>query len=758
MKSIYFVVFAFVAITLVINFIFAKKSNRPVAKYSAYVMLAAIIATASQLVLLMADNSNVALISLSFFYMSIDLVLVLFLFYCIFYTSGEVKLTLFNKMIIGITGLDILMLISNYFTGKVFGVYYTILYGTEVFYKADLYKPYYLHLGFCYFICLCCLFILIRKIIKLPRVYWARYYFLFLGFLAILFWDGLYVFTTGAIYTSLIGIGICAFILNYYGLFYEPKSIIQSMLTNMVSDMNDLVLLFDVESKCIYANDAAIGFFDISSMNDDILGHIQPLMDKAKADWRTCDYNYTVVAGIQHNGTYYNFEIHYNRLEKNGTFLGWFYEMQDRTKQLAHLEKERFLAEHDRLTGVYNKEKLYSEIDFLLDQNPDKQYYIVSCDIKDFKLINDIYGSEAGDKLLCKITENIKIRAHEDTRYGRIGNDKFGMIINKKYYDSDLLENGPKKIIHLDEDFLYPLVIHVGVYDIDNGRLPVSIMFDRTFLAIATIKNNFDTRVAYYDNAMRNKRIWEQKITGEIQESLDNEYFVPYLQPQITSGGELEGAEALVRWNHPTEGFLAPYKFIPTFEANGSIVKLDIYMWEQTCKILKAWKNKGYNKCISVNISPKDFYYIDVYKEITSLVKKYDIPPQMLRLEITETVFIKDADNKSNLLTKLRSEGFLIEMDDFGSGYSSLNMLKDLPIDVLKIDMKFLSKSNDKEKSDKIVAGVVRLAKDIGMTVVCEGVETEEDAEFLRKCGCDLLQGYFYDKPIPVDEFEKKYF
>lgn len=231
-----------------------------------------------------------------------------------------------------------------------------------------------------------------------------------------------------------------------------------------------------------------------------------------------------------------------------------------------------------------------------------------------------------------------------------------------------------------------------------------------------------------------------------------------YLQPQISAGtGKLHGAEALVRRIRADGTIIPPVEFIPIYEKSGLICQLDQYIWEQAAKKLGEWKERGKQMCISVNISPKDFYYVDIYRVFQELVEKYDISPQNLNIEITETAIMSDIPNLRDELKKLQSLGFTVEIDDFGSGYSSLNTLKDIDVDVLKIDMGFLRETQNKDKSKIILNSVVQMAKEIGMPVITEGVETIEQVHMLTKMGCDTFQGYYFSKPITVAEFEKQY-
>lgn len=203
---------------------------------------------------------------------------------------------------------------------------------------------------------------------------------------------------------------------------------------------------------------------------------------------------------------------------------------------------------------------------------------------------------------------------------------------------------------------------------------------------------------------------------------------------------------------------MPPSEFISIFEKNGTIVKLDRYMWECACQKLKEWQDAGHDDMyLSVNISPKDFYYIDVYDVLTKLVRKYDINPKNLHLEITETAMMTDVLNRIPLISNLQKAGFTVEMDDFGSGYSSLNTLKDIYIDVIKVDMAFLQQTNDTDRSKKILTSVIHLAKELGIHSIVEGVETPEQVDFLKQLNCDMFQGYYFAKPVPVSEFEATY-
>lgn len=352
------------------------------------------------------------------------------------------------------------------------------------------------------------------------------------------------------------------------------------------------------------------------------------------------------------------------------------------------------------------------------------------------------------------------IKASSESGYicGRIQNDRFAVCMPKDGFKNEIMQNS---IVSMQDRFnnaSFKIRVVVGVYDIEDVDEPVSNMCDKAFIASETIKNNYETNIAYYDDKLLKRTLEERRVIGEFEGALERKEFKMFLQPQVNTHGKTYGAEALVRWQHPDRGLLSPFFFIDILETTGLIYKLDMYMWECAAAKLSEWKKKGdMVHYISVNISTKDFYLIDVYEVITSIVKKYDIEPKMLKLEITETALMSDLKKNMEVIKNLRDYGFKIEIDDFGSGYSSLNMLKDISADVLKIDMAFLRATENEVKGQDILETIISLGGKLGMEVITEGVETDKQLLMLTEMGCHIFQGYYFSKPIPVEEFEQKY-
>lgn len=420
--------------------------------------------------------------------------------------------------------------------------------------------------------------------------------------------------------------------------------------------------------------------------------------------------------------------------------------------------KEEYIASHDSLTGLYNRESFFKKAEEIIRKNPNRKRYMVCTNIKNFKLTNDLFGKEMGDRVLADQARLLALADYDECIHGRIAGDKFAMLIQKENFNPELAAKNTLKLQYLINNANYKLHICIGVYEITDIEETAQVMCDKANMAIESMQGDYGRFIAYYDEDMLEKLVHEKNILSELDHALEDHQFRMYLQPQISNTGELTGAEAIVRWHHPTRGILMPGDFIDVIEKRGYILKLDEQMWEQAAAKLGEWKKRGINNIsISVNVSTKDFYYTDLYKAFTALVEKYDIDPALLNIEITETVFMSDVQSHLKVINQLKAYGFHIEIDDFGSGFSSLNMLKDIEADILKIDMAFLEETNTPARNRIIIKAVIAMAKELGMEVITEGVRTREHVDFLTEMGCDIFQGFYFDMPISVDRFEEKY-
>ncbi|MEG1566640.1 MAG: EAL domain-containing protein [Anaerovoracaceae bacterium] len=426
--------------------------------------------------------------------------------------------------------------------------------------------------------------------------------------------------------------------------------------------------------------------------------------------------------------------------------------------QLSALNQLKYLAEYDALTGIYNKTKFFDATRQMIDGSPDKLFVFLRFDVDRFQLINSFFGTAEGDKLLIYIAQNMAkdARMCEQATYGRIESDIVGFCLpyNKEEVEA-IVEQSKKTLAKYNTD--YDIVPSIGIYVIDDTTISVEEMYNRSTLAAKTCKGNYVDFYAYYNKDMSTKLALEQEITNEMKYALENGQFEIYLQPQYNIHTNLPcGAEALVRWRHPEKGIISPGEFIPIFEQNGFISKLDYYVWEEACKCLQGrLENDIRPYPISVNVSRVNLYNPNLVDTLLELVDRYQVNPSLLNLELTESAYTDNPTTMKKVISQLQSKGFLIMMDDFGSGYSSLSLLKDIVIDVLKIDMLFLSKTEIQGRGENIIASVIRMAKWLNIPVIAEGAETLEQVDFLRSVGCDYVQGYYFARPMPIGDYEK---
>ena len=423
------------------------------------------------------------------------------------------------------------------------------------------------------------------------------------------------------------------------------------------------------------------------------------------------------------------------------------------------IDKSRMIiAERDSVTKLYTKIKFYQSTRQMLLEQQGESFAFLRIDIDRFKMINNFYGVQEGDKVLIAIAQELRriSGTFEHFRYGRLDNDVFACCVPYKEENIELLVKALQiKLKQLNKD--YNIKISCGVYVIDDYNMDISEMYDRAFMAAKNCKGQFIENIAYYDDSMIENMRQEQFIINDVNKALEEEQFVVFLQPKINLQTDKPyGAEALVRWKHPEKGMIAPADFIPIYERNGIIGKLDQYMWRQVCKLLRRWIDEGLEPDpISVNVSRVNLYNPHLVEILKNLITEYQIPASLLNLELTESAFMEDQDLIMSTMSKLHKLGFKIMMDDFGSGFSSLNILKDMELDYLKIDMKFLDSQGFNGRGEKVLTSVIRMAKWLQLPAIVEGVETLEQVDFLKCIGCEYAQGFYFAKPMPVFEYEK---
>lgn len=752
------VVYGIVMIMLVITFIHALRNKKVVLNQLKWVLGVSLYSLLSCIVQVIAGNELVSTLAYDNFFVSVDWLLFALVWFSSEYCEFDLEKRIKPWFMVAVCMIDSLSLQTNFLFHHAFTVS-KVIEDNSVFYTYKGGVGFQLHLFLAYVLVFLCFVPMFQKMLRVPKAYKAKYVNVLVILSGVVVLDLLQMLTKTVFNFSVVGYPLAGIAVYFYSVEFMPKRVMSSALVLMNDSMQDGVMVYDYEQRLMYANDMAKKLLKrldeggTTAFRDIIFNWCRRNFQNPNRDFI---YDWTLE---RDGGEKVYFKVRHQRLmdEKN-RFIGGYIEVQDRTNEVNTLIRERYLANHDRLTGLYNKEYFYEQAEKALKLHPGERYLMVCSDVYNFKLVNDVFGHKKADELLVNIARAIEERTIPGEIYGRLANDRFALLMRKKDFREIKFVVGPAEVVHIEADLSFPLTTYIGVYEIDDPDVPIHVACDRAMMAINDIKGDYQKRVAYYDIRLRNRLLQEKQLIAQFEESLVEKRFELYLQPQVTIDGKSSGAEALARWNHPTRGLLLPEVFLPILEKSGMITKLDKYMWERACQILADWKKQGKDYYISVNVSNKDFLFLDIFHEFSDLVTKYDVDPSKLKIEITESAVMSDLPKQAKLIERLQRAGFVVEMDDFGSGYSSLSMLKSLAVDVLKIDLEFLQNGIDEDRCQRILKAIMVLSRELNLPVIVEGVETAEHLDYLQSIGCETFQGYYFAKPMSLEDFEQKYF
>ncbi|CCL39045.1 TPA: EAL domain-containing protein [Clostridioides difficile] len=414
------------------------------------------------------------------------------------------------------------------------------------------------------------------------------------------------------------------------------------------------------------------------------------------------------------------------------------------------------LAYEDKVTHIGNQNKFYRECSKYLLDKPSLNYIIVYFDINNFKMINDTFGYEFGDNLLITIAKALKEELTEGEVYARLSSDYFAIFCDYKNGKNKLIRkiDSIRNNIESNLSIVFEISLCVGIYFVEEGEVDIQKAVNKANMARSVAKGK-NINYAIYNEDVRNKLSEESMILDDIKIALVKNQFEVYYQPKFSLvTGEMIGSEALIRWNHPEHGFISPAVFIPIAEKSKLILKIGRFVFERVCNDLSEWKKQGKKIVpVSINLSRVELYQPDIVKFINKTIQMYNLSSDLIEIEITETVAINELNILKNVLNELRKYGFSISMDDFGTGYSSISCLRDMPIDILKLDKSFLNGIEHDERSRNIAKSIVSLAKSLDLVVIIEGVESKEQAELMKQFGCDLVQGFYFARPMPAKNF-----
>ena len=662
-----------------------------------------------------------------------------------------------KKMSFVLAALDSVSLLVNTVTNHLFSVERLSLNWIE-YWRVNYTPFHYTHLALVYAGVLYCIGILLYRFIVEARIYKGKYGTVLLLLAAVILMNYICVSLSTIFDYSVLIYGLLAISVCYFAVYASPKNLRQSMNTNLANTSAIGLFVYDDVKSCVGANQTAR---DLFGQQDE--GKIYAFAEQYLRDWEE-EYKSSLTSTmgaertIEKDGqTVYLYVNYQQLLDEKGRIYGYGFQFEDRTEVVQRYRNEKYRATHDELTGLVNRGAFEDRVKEILANN-DEPYYMIASNIKDFKLINELSGTETGDAVLVGLANVIKNWERGESISTRMYADVFCVLTPTRFFREDLAKSN---ILNVLENVMPASVrphFYIGVYEVTDRSEPVWTMCDKAMVAMSLIRGSYEKFFSYYSEEMFQRLLKEKEVLGRFEGAIENGEFQMFLQPQIAKGGKLVGAEALVRWIRPDQGVIPPAAFIPVLERTGLIYKLDLYMWERAAQQLQRWKRKGREDIyISVNISARDFYLIDICEAFRNLTEKYDFDIKNLKLEITESALMNDIKRITQNMDDLHALGFDIEIDDFGSGYSSLGMLKDIRADILKLDMIFLRETVNTDRSFTILKNVIAMSNELGMPVITEGVETREQMEFLQSIGSNMFQGYYFAKPMSVDNFEDAY-
>ena len=756
MRILFGILFLAIEIALAVCAVLARKSGRRIGKAASTLLISLIFPLFGNGIIIISDNRIISLIGCYMYYLGLDVSIAALLHYTFEYCQISWPRIRTRNIVYGLLLADVVQLLLNPVFHHAFEISPVQVDGYD-YYKMTPLLGQQFHRAVDYTLLAGIIVIFVIRVIRTPRLQKERYWIILVALIVVTLWETAYIFSGSPIDRSMIGFGVFGLLIFYYSLYYRPMRLLDRMLSGVVSERLQPMYVFDDRQNCIWMNRSGRDFLGLKEEETEKAGNALEAKfgsrHPGEDEWKD-----SVTLTVDGEPRYLEL-AKVPQQDRRGMMNGFYIYVRDLTDERRAMEQKLFDARHDRLTGLFNRDYLYERTRELLDANPEEKYLVITAEITDLKVINDLYGNAFGDRALKFSADWLRGNEHisKGGVYGRLGGDSFGVCIPEKDFQLERMENALSNLVVPEGETKYRMLIHAGIYRVKDKSLEVSLMYDRAVLALEGIKDDYHYHTAWYDPSMRYSVVINKQISEELAAAIGEGQIRPWLQPIMNREGKAVGAEALVRWIHPEKGIRSPCDFIPVLEKNGMIADLDRCIWRQACEILVRWKDEGKDLFLSVNISPRDFYLLDVAGELKSLVREYGVDPARLRLEITETVMMADDENRMEILRDLQSCGFLIEMDDFGSGYSSLNLLREMPVDVLKIDMVFLRNTADRERerTRTIVEDVISMANHLSITSLTEGVETEYQYKRLLEMGCQLYQGFWFAKPMPVEEFEQ---
>ena len=711
---------------------------------------------AAEIVILFAKDRQLAYYAFTFYYIAfVWYVMTIFRFSVVYCRYKEKKL--YKTPLFWITITETVSLVWGMFSERFYLITHARWYD-HIYWISRCFPIFYIYAAMIGIVLAAALVMLVVAAVKSARLYRLKYVSIIAVLSVMAFYCFISQFNRQPILVQVIFLALCELIIIYMAVYYAPRKLNKRAMRFVADKLNDGLVLYDDEHQLQLVTEGYWDAFRVTSLQEleDEESYWKKMFSEAKEE-NAWDGS---VKSVVRDGEKFYYEIQHLALNEDNKLIGTVYWIRNVTEAIENYRSMVRRANFDEITGIYNEAYFHESARKLLEANPDTTFVMTCSSIEKHRVFKELFGQQKYDDYLIKTAETLKrgLVNFPNCRYGKIGESDFYVMMPKELFVPDQLTDAIDSVAKLCSTNNFHLNVKAGVYEIKETSFDMLAICNKASMACDAIKGDYGKKLLWFDEKTQSEFMKKERYNAELSSAIENGDIQIYLQPQIDINGKLIGAEALARWIHKEDGFVSPAQFIPHFEKNGRITELDICVWRQACAKLKEWKDIGRDDLhISVNISPRDLYALDIYEYHVNLVEEYGIAAKNLKLEITESAIINDLKQHISLVERLQEAGFEVEMDDFGSAYSSFNMLKDICVDALKIDMKFLGETENQERSHAILKSIVDLSKKLNMKTIAEGVETEQQLQFLRSVDCDIYQGYYFAKPMSIADFEAKY-
>ncbi len=632
----------------------------------------------------------------------------------------------------------------------------------EQLFKFHKLNPFLLHALLCISMVSISLVFILAKTFDAPAIYKYKYAIVFSVYITAVILYHIFLFLKSGIEATSILFALLNFFIAYFSIYTSPNRLEKRALYKINEELSDAIICFDTVPKLIYLNLKAEEIFKPDSDDSDrgkksiSKRKLMHFFLNVQNDWKNLEDNKSLgVYELKVDGTIHYFNVEFHPIMSDEIQVGSFIKLADKTKELEKVRREEYIASHDSITKLYNRKKFFEVAENLLKSEKDQNWNMICFNIKDFKLINELFGDKKGDELLKRYADFVQKYSSRKCCYGRITDDKIALLIKEGEFPFHTFKENVNELSASFENL--KIHINAGVYKITDKNERIEIMYDKAIMALKKDSNSYQKLFISYDTNSLELMKEEKIIMDKFEKALINDEILLYLQPVVNAKGEALGCEARARWINEGK-IISSGNFIDAIRSSGLICKLDYCIWNLAAQTLCDWKIDGLDDfSITVSVDEKDIYYLDIVKVFKELVQRNKIEPSNLVIQFKESEFVKNYTHALEVTNKLSQEGFPVCITDFGGGYSSLNVLKDMDINSIKMDIAFVDSEIGNSRNVKIINTIVSLAHDLNYSIISKGLKNKLQVEQMTEMGFKLFQGDYFSPAIDVRSFEKKY-